>query len=493
MSQPRNVVLSAGATIVMVGSRFALLAIAARRLSESGFGQFAYAMWLVDIAFLACSLGAAGTVSRYASEFRGDESKLAEFMGRWRRRAVAVPLLSVIAVVTMARLSGLEFGLESLAALALWAMLQAGWALQTAALTGSQRFDKIVVANMTAAAVMLVGISVMPLPSGGLWSLFALMASAAMTAILIGFPGVRGLGAGVPVAMPAAQWRSIRVYGFNMWLTPLLWSLLWSRGEFPIVRALAGDQGAAHYAAAMTVFGGAVQAMTLGVYGVMPHLTHLLGEGHVQRAVKTAENVMNLQLLTCGCVGLLLICFGPELMGLAFGYAYSDAAGMLVILGSALPAMALATQNHLLQIATDGRFSRDTSLLGVVVLMGLAMVLVSVGGLPGAALARALTVILLGLITVFFVRHRWTPSSISIRNLLIVLGACLGGAWAVEAIGDQRLLERAGVFMIGVIVIGSQLRIVGGPLVLLYILRRLTAAAKTTRVDESLPGRKHTS
>lgn len=485
--------LSGGATIVMVGSRFALSAIAARRLSEMGFGQFAYAMWLVDISFLACSLGAAGTVSRYASEFRGDEPKLAAFMGRWRRRAVAVPFLSVAAVVTMAKLSGLEFTFGSLAVLALWTMLQAGWALQTAALTGSQRFDKIVVANMAAAVVMLVGITVIALPSDDLSSLFALMAASAMTAILLGHSGVRRLGTGLPVEMTATQWRSIRVYGFNMWLTPLLWSLLWSRGEFPIVRALAGDQGAAHYAAAMTVFGGAVQVMTLGVYGVMPHLTHLLGEGHVQRAVKTAENVMSLQLLVCGHAGLLLICFGPELMTLAFGDAYRGAAGMLVILGSALPAMALATQNHLLQIATDGRFSRDTSLLGVIVLMGLALILVAVGGLSGAALARALTMGLLGLITVLFVRYRWTPSAISVRNLLIVLGVCLGGAWAVEAIGDQRLLERIGVFMIGLIVIGSQLRIVGGPLVLLYILRRLTAAIKATRADGSLTGRNHGS
>lgn len=483
--------LSGGATIVMVGSRFALSAIAARRLSETGFGQFAYAMWLVDIAFLACSLGAAGTVSRYASEFRGNESKLAAFMMRWRRRAVAVPLLSVIAVVTMAKLSGLEFGLESLAALALWAMLQAGWALQTAALTGSQRFDKILAANMAAAVVMLVGIAVIALPPDDLSSLFALMASAALAAIVIGFSGVRRLGSGVPVAMTATQWRSIRVYGFNMWLTPLLWSLLWSRGEFPIVRALTGDQGAAHYAAAMTVFGGAVQAMTLGVYGVMPHLTHLLGEGHVQRAVKTAESVMNLQLLVCGCAGLLLICFGPDLMALAFGDAYRGAGGMLVILGAALPAMAFATQNHLLQIATDGRFSRDTSLLGVVVLMGLALALVSVVGVTGAALARALTIGLLGLITVLLVRRRWTTSAVSMRNLLIVLATCLGGAWAVDVIGDQQLVERIGIFAIGVIVIGSQLRIGGGPLVLLYIVHRLTTAVSTTRGDESLTGRHH--
>jgi len=57
MSILRHSVWSAAAGIVVTGSRFAVAAILARRLSQGAFWQYAYAQWLVDISFLFCSLG----------------------------------------------------------------------------------------------------------------------------------------------------------------------------------------------------------------------------------------------------------------------------------------------------------------------------------------------------------------------------------------------------------------------------------------------------
>lgn len=482
MSLSRYAAQSASAAIVIAGTRFALAAIAARRLSEGGFGQFAYALWLVDIAFLSCSLGAAGTVSRYAAEFRGDVPKLGAFMREWRRKALAVPPLTALSVTLAAELSGLDLSWRDLALLAVWGLAQAGWALQTAALTGSQRFDKILLANVAAGAIMVAGVASLPFGPNDLSALFALMALAAVIGVVVGFSQVRQLGQGLSVELTAEQRRSVRAYAFNIWLTPLLWALVWSRGEFPVVRAYTGDQGLAHYAATMTVFGGAIQAMTLGVYGVMPHLTQIWGEGRIGQAVDTARRVMDTQLVVCGAVALLVTCFGPELMGLAFGASYRQSAGMLAVLAPGLLFMALATQNHLLQIDTDARFSRDTSLLGLAMLMALAASLTPAIGLEGAAFSRASTMVVLGAISAHAVRRRWKSRAVSIRNLFIVLSVCLSSAVAVYEIGDQWLAWRTAIFVTGTSVIGWALRSIDREAVIGQVLRRLkdAIAAKET-------------
>src|SRR5258708_30270363 len=69
MSILRHSAWSAAAAIVLAGSRFAVVAILARRLSQGAFGQYAYAQWLVDISFLFCSLGVTGAIGRFAAPY----------------------------------------------------------------------------------------------------------------------------------------------------------------------------------------------------------------------------------------------------------------------------------------------------------------------------------------------------------------------------------------------------------------------------------------
>ncbi len=450
--------LAATAAIVVAGSRFALSAIAARRLSLTDFGQFAYAIWLVDIAFLACSLGATGAVGRYAAEFHADAPQLAAFMHRWRRWAVGLPLLAGLVAVAGAEASGLPLDTTSFALVALWAAMQGRWAMQTAALTGSQRFDMILRANLLAGAVMVAGMIFLPVDTVGLPLVLALMVATAAVGALTGASQVRSLGAGVVAVLSADQWRMIRIYALNIWLTALLWALVWSRGEFPIVRAYLGDEGVAAYAAAMTLFGGAVQAVMLGVGGVAPQLTRFWGEGRVELALDTARKVMDFQLLACGFAAMTLICFGPELMSLAFGDRYRSGAGMLAILGVGLVAMTLSSQNHVLQIATDARFNRDTSILGVAVLMVLAAGLTPLLGTDGAAFARASTMGLLAGVSVFVARWRWGKSAAPLANLLATLAVCVVAGSISYVIDGQHPGIRGTMFLVGLGVLTTVLR-----------------------------------
>ena len=436
----RDSLWAVAAAITLIASRFTLTAIIARRLGTGGFGQFAYGQWLVDMAFLICSLGATGVVGRYLAECREDAGMMSAVVRRWYPYALGLPCLTGLAVVLGVWMSGLELSAVAMAMLALWAIANGLWAMQTAALTGLQRFDRIFLANAVAAVVMLGGASIMPMQGQDAARLFGLMALAAGLGMLVGFRETAQVARAVPALVDAARWRTIRKYAMNIWLTGLIWSLVWSRGEIPVVRAYLGDDGVARYAAALSLFGGAIQAVMLATAGIGQKLTRLWGQGLHEPALALARNVMDLQLLACGLSAVLLICFSQEWLHLAFGADYRAEAPILTILSLGLLAMALSCQNHMLQIATDARFNRNATLLGLGILLGSAGCLVSLFGLPGAAWARAGTMLVLTVVSVAVIERRWGRLAYSRRNLcavsiLVAASAALVFRWPDLALG----------------------------------------------------------
>jgi O-antigen/teichoic acid export membrane protein len=431
MSLLRHSAWAAAAAITLTVSRFAFAAIVARRLVQAAYGQYAYGQWLIDLAFLVCSLGATGAVSRYAAEFRHDAGLLAAFFRRWRPFALGLPWVGSLAVLAGVWLSGMALTPFALVMLACWAVANGMWAMQTAALTGLQRFDLIFAANAFAGLVIVTGALLLPLVPSDPGRLFGLMALASGGGAVVGLSITFRQGKVQVDAIESARWRTIRGYAMNIWVTALLWSLVWSRGEMPIVRGYLGDVGVAHYAPALTLFGGAVQGVMLGVAGVAPQLTRLWGEGRQAQAVATARAVMNVQLLLSAGAALVLICLGPELVTLAFGKAYVDAAKPLAIFGLGLVAMSVSLQNHLLQIATDARFTRNTTLLGLLLLFSTAFLLIPRLGLDGAALARGGTLVALAGISSLAVVHRWGRKATSARNLTIAFAVTGAAAMSV--------------------------------------------------------------
>lgn len=458
MSLIRHSAWAAAAAITLTAARFALVAIVARRLLPVGFGQFAYAQWLVDLAFLVCSLGATGVASRYIAEYRTRPERLAALMVRWRPFAFGLPVLASGAVLLGALLSGLHLDGPALSMLALWAVTNGFWSMQTAALTGLQRFDLVFRANVLAAVIMLTGVLVLPLYGDSVVLLFGLMAIACGAAATVGIPAIRHLAASPVGSIEPGGWRSIRGYAVNIWITALLWSLVWSRGEMPIVRAYLGDAGVAQYAAAMTLFGGAIQGVMLAVSGVAPQLTMLWGSGRRKEAIATARTVMDVQLLFCGAGALLLICLGPELVSAAFGNTYREASAPLAIFALGLLAMAVSSQNHVLQIETDARFSRNTTLIGLVLLFTAAIVLTPRYGLSGAAMARAGTMLLLALISIVVVARRWGLESISAQNVLVVTAVVGASAAALAWNKGSDVLERAALLGAALFMLAALLR-----------------------------------
>lgn len=458
----RDASFAALAAVALTASRFLLTAIVARRLSQADFGRFAYVVWLIDIGFLICSLGATGAVSRYAAEFRGEPPRLAAFMRSWSRWGLWIPLITGGAAVLGALASGFALNLLAGMSLLVWAAAQGRWALHTAALSGSQRFDAILLGNLIAGCVMVLGVALLPIDQYGAALLFMIMAAGSICGALVGRTFIRSLSLGHSVDLSRVEGARIRTYALNMWVTALLWALVWSRGEFPLVRVFVGDEKLGVYAATMTIFGGGVQAVMLGVAGIAPQLTRFLAELKTQSALDAAHRIMSLQLLIGGLICLTLVCYGSEVLGLAFGPSYREGAGMLAILSIGVLTMVLSAQNHVLQIVTDARFSRNVSLVGLIALAVLAVGLIPSLGIEGAAIARTGTMLLLCIVSIRAVRQRWRTMAGSFSNLYLCLAICVAAGVAAHIAGLESLVERSVIFLATSLGLISVLRTPGG-------------------------------
>jgi O-antigen/teichoic acid export membrane protein len=463
------------AAVALSGSRFALSAIVARHASASEFGAFVYAQWLIDISFLVVSCGVTGVASRYVAQYRGDAVRLSEFLRKWPLWSSILPAVAGAGVLLGALLSGLSLTWSIAFPLVIWAVSSAGWLLQTAALTGLQRFDYILASNLVAGGVMVLGAWWVSDQVAALSMLYWVMAVASASAALIGAVRVgreRGPVMRARAADDTIDWRSVRTYAINMWFISLLWSLVWSRGELPVVKYYMGASGVAQYSAVQTLFGGAMQGVMLGLSAAAPQLTQLWGNDGKAEALRLARKLMNIQLVICAGVALILIFFGLELLRGVFGGGYDGQAPSLAILSAGLISMVVANQNHILQIETNGSYTRNSALLGVVLLFGASVVAINYFGVLGAAAARASVMLVLGMVTLALFSARWGAGSVSVVNCMMVgVVVAVAVAFVVTNAGAS-LPVRGGLFCLALIVLAISMRGAQGGNLIASLVRR---------------------
>lgn len=421
MSLFRSTLLVGSAAAVLTGSRFVLAAVLARRLGVEDFGLFAYAQWLADIAFLVCSLGTTGVAARYFAEYQGNPEKLLALRKVWGPWAIACTLVSAFAACGGALVSGLNMGAPELALLGVWTVSAGAWAMNYAVTMAKQRFSAVFMASLTFALIVVVGSILLSLD---LRTALVLMIVAHVMSTLI--LSVSQSEANEDATKPAyLDLRAIRRYAANIWITALLWGLVWSRGEYPVVRAVVGDAGLATYAVGTILFGAAVQAVMLWVGAVAPELTRLLGEGSKDRAIEIARRFSDLQLLISAVLAVALATFSRPLVQTVFGANYSDASDVLTILAPGLIGFAVAAQNHLLQMTTNARFNRDASLVGLAMLYGLALFLTPRFGLEGGASARLIALLSMMGLSLWKSRCLLGHNAVSLVNFIAAVTAAL--------------------------------------------------------------------
>ncbi len=420
MSVFRQVSWAAASAVTLAVARFTFSALLARRVPEELFGQYAYGQWVVDVSFLLCSLGVTGAISRYIAEHSHDPGMLSTIIGRWRWMAIGLPILAAGSVSVGARLSEMDISSTGLGLLVSWGLASGLWAMHTSALIGLRRFDLIFAANVIVGGIMIAGVLLLPRIEDST-VIFGLMTTACLFGASVGMIRTSALGRGEKRAIPRSEWIQMGIYAINCWIAALVSGLVWSRGEFPIVKTMLGDLAIAHYAAAFTIFGAAVQGIMLGVSGVAPHLTKLWGLDRKTEAIRLARKVMDLQLVVTAMGTLFLIFFSTQLLSIAFTDSYRGAADLLVILCLGLPAFVVSNQSFLLQLETNARFNRNVIFYGLFALYILAFSLIPILGLPGAAIARIGAMGLIGVLTVYRAVRYWGSEVASPRNLASVV------------------------------------------------------------------------
>ena len=401
MSLLKSTAYASLAGLVVSGGRFALTVVLARKLTVIDFGQFAYVQWLVDTLYLCLSFGAGAMASRYLAQYATQPALLHTFQRRLSVAYLVVPLL-VMAAFSAAQLwsatarSGHEVALATA-----WAGANSLVVMQTAALTGYQRWSGMLVQNLASVATLVAGAVWLPAVGAGCADAFAVMLAGSVVAAAVGAYLIRGdsgaMVAGVsPVAVAQAagiDWRQVRNFALNTWVAALLASFVWSRGEVPVLKWLQGDAVVGRYAAALAIWGGAVQCVMLASSAIAPHIAQAWGRGDILGAARVAARVLNIQLLLACAGSLIVVLFGPQILGLVFSSDYSSAAPALRWLFFGLFALSVSGYSHLLQVSTDAAFNRNALMLAAVVLYVSAFVLINLFGEVGAGMSRAATTV----------------------------------------------------------------------------------------------------
>jgi O-antigen/teichoic acid export membrane protein len=162
-------------------------------------------------------------------------------------------------------------------------------------------------------------------------------------------------------------------------------------------------------------------------------------------------------------------------LGLAFGAKYVAQAGVLAILATGLISIALGNQSHLLQIITHGRFSRNQSFCGLVLLMVLAFGMIPAFGLEGAVFARVTTMTALALASAFAAHRRWGRSSISFANLFRI-GSIVSFCAIVVAVFPLARHERGALMCLALVFLLVSVRNDSGRAEIFALRKNLVAA-----------------
>ena len=456
MSIATKSLLAGLSAIVVSASRLLLLAIAARRLTSTAFGEFVYLQWLIEIIFLVVSLGSTGTVSRYLAEYAQQKSFRARFMRRWIVWAVLLPVIAGVAVSIVAFLLGIALTTYGHLALLVWATATGWLAMQNAALAGQQRFDLLLKSNIATATVVIGGCFTIPFASSSLTPIFVFLACSSLVGCCFGIKQTVSLLSLTPQSPSSSlPWQTIRKYSLNIWITALLSTLVWSRGELPLVRFYERDFGVAQYGVALTLFSGAVQAVMIWVSGIAPHLTTLLANGNRAAAIGLARTFSDWQALAAGIAAVLLVCFGQELLALIFGATYHSSFQPFVTLMVGLVTLAAAAQNHLLQIVTNAEYNRNSALLGTIALYLVAVIAIPSFGIEGAAIARTSTLWCMFAMSFVLSRRHFGTDVISARTFVTIFMVVITQIAAIE-LTQSSMWNRIGISMLAVLfVVGS--------------------------------------
>jgi O-antigen/teichoic acid export membrane protein len=394
----RDTMWSAAAAVVLSVGRFCGSILLSRRLGVSEYGHFVFLQWTVDITFLMLAFGLTGMATRYYAEYHCDEEQQASFERLFIARGLAVVCAVTVATPLFEAALGTRHTPFSMLATASWAATNAVWALLLARVQGLRNFKLLARATGAYAFVTLLGTVLLPQGStaAGAAAFMAVATAAACLLTARPLPRSDGRSAVLPFDAKAAS-----RFGINLWLTGIASTLVWSRGEIALVRYLLSPEALAKYSVALTLASLGTQGIMLLTSAVAPHLTALWGSGGTSLAAGLSRRLTDLLLLAAGAAAMTIILFSETIVRVTFGSSFVESGTPLSILGLGSLGLASAATNHLLQLSTNARLTRNMNIAGCAALFALGFPAVTIGGIEGAAIARTTVQLAIGGFTLY--------------------------------------------------------------------------------------------
>lgn len=428
----RETIWAALASLLNAAARLLIVALIGRRFGAATLGVFVFAQWIIDVTFLSLSFGLPAAATRFLPALGGNASSRFKFLRTYRRYAVGVVLAVAGVAVAASWVSDIARLTSELLAVGSWALGTAIWAHSSALAQGTFQFRRLVLANGAFLAVVAIGLSGI-VDAGALSSIGFLMAAANVSASSIVLRGwsvgptssAHAGTANAPPPLTPAVWR----YALNAWIGSLAGFIVWSRGEVFVVKAIVGDVALGHYAAALTIVGTVNYGVGLVWGALAPRISLHWDQGDYKAIGALTERMTMVLMMVASTVAVVTIGLAPVILGLIFGTGFSNDAGLVALLAIGCLGLSAGAVNQVVQTATDGRFGRNTSVIGGFALLSIAWILTETMSTTGAAVARSSVQVavavaaFLGYATLPDARSRAHADTIRLVALVGVVGA----------------------------------------------------------------------
>jgi O-antigen/teichoic acid export membrane protein len=305
----------------------------------------------------------------------------------WRMSAQAVVFICFISVILVYAFSDIKKPTH-LAIIVLFAASSAIFALLTARAQGKFQYQRLAIASLLFMAAAVVGFSTIA-NSPNLLSIFLILTLSNFTASAVLSWGNLPDQDDATAPMTKSFENSVVHYGKNAWIVAVISSLLWARGELPLVEGYLGKDAVGYYAIGLTICGIINQGVSLLSGALWPQIARTWDSGEKTTLMRFEAAVTNILILVAGLAIGFVICFAPHVVLILFGDKYARSTNIIYFLAIGALGLSSGCSNLIVQAATNGKFGRNANLIGVATLIGLAAILTPRFGVEGAALARA--------------------------------------------------------------------------------------------------------
>lgn len=443
LSLLHNTSWSAFGSITNTVGRMAIVIILARRLGPESFGVYVFVQWLIDMTFLLFSVGLGGVATRFFPQNSGKEADKIPGFNRWffRTGAFAILLASCFAAISVFEFTQLR-NLAVIAAVLLLTTTSSAYALLSARAQGLFQYKLVAASSALLVIGILTGLA-LPLGKFGLFVVLVVMGVANLLAgALLAIYTRSSMATTCTCPMPLGKAHSAQIFQFatNTWVTSFVASLVWARGELPLVKSYLGETEVGYYAIGLTLSGLINHGLGLLTGALWPYIAREWDSGNREELLRFSCVVTNLLMLVAGVAAGFVICFAPYIVTLLFSDKFLPSSNLVLIFAVGALGLTSGSAHLVVHVATNGRFARNVTFVGGVSLFVAAFALIPRFGIEGAAAARTVTQIGIAILTFVWlgkVFHHSTDTRHNLRSFILLILLAVSLMVVIQNVGPN--------------------------------------------------------